>query len=273
MKEDNTRSVDVEHRFEWSSTEGTLMSEQNGSGIQGSEKKQKEEFQKDTTEAAKSGIEKGTKGSKNEENNTSNDTKKKKSDKKKEETKERNEISEKYIKYLECIKNSWSSSQASKLLNKKLIKYISKRFLYMSSSLKVRVLTSFFYLSDTLRLESKKYLLLIASDGEIDGNGWVKKYSRILKPFITTGIIDINEIDTQTMHRILNYIDQNNRSSYFHNKQELEYIHMCDPIDELKNLENRNIIHLDEYKMFTPAKNFDCLLSTVIQKGINEFKN
>lgn len=200
-------------------------------------------------------------------------SKRKERTKKKEDIKEQNEISEKYIKYLECIKNNWSSSQASKLLNKKLIRYISKRFLYMSSSLKVRVLTSFFYIPDSLRLESKKYLLLIASDGEVDGNGWVKKFSRVLKPYITTGIIDINEIDTQTMHRILNYIDQNNKNNYFHDKKELEYIHMCDPIDELKNLENRDIIHLDEYKMFTPAKNFDCLLSSVIQKGINEFRN
>ncbi|CRH02471.1 conserved Plasmodium protein, unknown function [Plasmodium relictum] len=185
---------------------------------------------------------------------------------------ENNEISDNYIRYLECIKNNWSSSQASKILNKKLIKYISERFLYMSSSLKVRVLTSFFYLTDKLRTESEIYLLLIASNGEIDGNGWVKKFSRILKPFIKTGIIDIKDIDSQTMHRILNYIDQNNGSNYstknnkyyFHNKKELEHIHMCDPINELKNLENKNIIHLDEYKMFTPSKNFDCLLSSVI---------
>ncbi|CRG97611.1 conserved Plasmodium protein, unknown function [Plasmodium gallinaceum] len=194
--------------------------------------------------------------------------------------KENNEISDNYIRYLECIKNNWSSSQASKILNKKLIKYISERFLYMSSSLKVRVLTSFFYLTDKLRIESEKYLLLIAANGEIDGNGWVKKFSRILKPFIKTGIIDIKEIDSQTMHRILNFIDQNNGSNYnnknnkyyFHDKKELEHIHMCDPINELKNLENKNIIHLDEYKMFTPSKNFDCLLSSIIKKGINEFK-
>lgn len=272
MEEDSTRSVDVEHRFEGSSREGTLMSEKKNSEIKASGKKPKEEFQEEKEEIEEIAMEKGTDG-KHEENNTSNETKRKRSDKGKKETKEQNEISEKYIKYLECIKNNWSSSQASKLLNKKLIKYISKRFLYMSSSLKVRVLTSFFYLSDNLRLESKKYLLLIASDGEIDGNGWVKKYSRILKPFITTGIIDINEIDTQTMHRILNYIDQNNRNNYFHSKPELEYIHMCDPLDELKNLETRNIIHLDEYRMFTPAKNFDRLLSKVIRKGINEFRN
>ncbi|SBS90438.1 negative elongation factor A, putative [Plasmodium malariae] len=187
---------------------------------------------------------------------------------------ENNEISDKYIKYLECIKNNWSSSQASKLLSKKLIKYISERFLYMSSSLKVRVLTSFFYLTDQLRTESERHLLLITANGEIDGNGWVKKFSRILKPFIKTGIIDIKDIDSQTMHRILNYIDQENNSKnskkhYIHNKKELEYIHMCDPINELKNLENKNIIHLDEYKMFTPSKNFDCLLSSVIIKKKN----
>ncbi|SOV21927.1 conserved Plasmodium protein, unknown function [Plasmodium sp. DRC-Itaito] len=189
------------------------------------------------------------------------------------------EISDKYIKYLECIKNNWSSSQASKLLNKNLIKYISQRFLYMSSSLKVRVLTSFFYIPDKLRKESEPYLLLISSSAEIDGNGWVKKFSRILKPYIKTGVIDIKEIDSQTMHRILNYIDQENekkkkhKKSYFHNKKELEYIHMCDPINELKNLENKNIIHLDEYKMFTPSKNFDGLFSSIIKKGINEFKS
>ncbi|CAG9472094.1 negative elongation factor A, putative [Plasmodium vivax] len=191
---------------------------------------------------------------------------------------ESNEISDKYIKYLECIKNNWSSSQASKLLNSKLIKYISERFLYMSSSLKVRVLTSFFYLPDKLRVENERYLLLITANGEIDGNGWVKKFSRILKPFIKTGIMDIKDIDSQTMHRILNYIDQENNSNkcrkrYIHNKKELEHIHMCDPVNELKNLENKNIIHLDEYKMFTPAKNFDCLLSSIIKRGINEFKN
>ncbi|CXJ16019.1 negative elongation factor A, putative [Plasmodium berghei] len=189
-----------------------------------------------------------------------------------------NEISDKYIKYLECIKNNWSSSQASKLLNEKLIKYISERFLYMSSSLKVRVLTSFFYLTDKLRIETKEYLLLITANGEIDGNGWVKKFSRILKQFVKTGIIDIKDIDSQTMHRILNYIDQENsnkkgKKCYNHNKKEIEYIHMCDPINELKNLGNKNIIHLDEYKMFTPSKNFDCLLLSVIKKGINEFKN
>ncbi|CAA9990827.1 conserved Plasmodium protein, unknown function [Plasmodium knowlesi strain H] len=199
---------------------------------------------------------------------------------KKEETNEQesNEISDKYIKYLECIKNNWSSSQASKLLNNKLIKYISERFLYMSSSLKVRVLTSFFYLPDKLRVENERYLLLITANGEIDGNGWVKKFSRILKPFIKTGIMDIKDIDSQTMHRILNYIDQENnskkrRTRYIHNKKELEHIHMCDPVNELKNLENKSIIHLDEYKMFTPAKNFDCLLSSIIKRGISEFKN
>ncbi|KJP88154.1 hypothetical protein AK88_02101 [Plasmodium fragile] len=194
---------------------------------------------------------------------------------KKEETNEQasNEISDKYIKYLECIKNNWSSSQASKLLNNKLIKYISERFLYMSSSLKVRVLTSFFYLPDKLRVENERYLLLITANGEIDGNGWVKKFSRILKPFIKTGTMDIKDIDSQTMHRILNYIDQENnskkcRTRYIHNKKELEHIHMCDPVNELKNLENKNIIHLDEYKMFTPAKNFDCLLSSVIMRKL-----
>ncbi|GAW83426.1 hypothetical protein, conserved [Plasmodium gonderi] len=191
---------------------------------------------------------------------------------------ENNDISDSYIKYLECIKNNWSSSQASKLLNNKLMKYISERFLYMSSSLKVRVLTSFFYLPDKLRIENERYLLLITANGEIDGNGWVKKFSRILKPFIKTGIIDIKDIDSQTMHRILNYIDQENNNNkckkhYIHNKKELERIHMCDPMNELKILENKNIIHLDEYKMFTPSKNFDCLLSSVIKRGINEFKN
>ncbi|SCQ16862.1 negative elongation factor A, putative [Plasmodium ovale] len=216
----------------------------------------------------------------------SNICKKEKEDGKRSETKkgdpineqEVNEISDKYIKYLECIKNNWSSSQASKLLNKKLIKYISERFLYMSSSLKVRVLTSFFYLTDKLRMESERHLLLITANGEIDGNGWVKKFSRILKPFFKTGVIDIKDIDSQTMHRILNYIDQENsckngKNCYMHNKKELEYIHMCDPINELKNIENKNIIHMDEYKMFTPSKNFDCLLSSVIKKGIDEFKN
>ncbi|VWU49760.1 negative elongation factor A, putative [Hepatocystis sp. ex Piliocolobus tephrosceles] len=191
---------------------------------------------------------------------------------------ENNEISDKYIKYLECIKNNWSSSQASKLLNEKLIKYISERFLYMSSSLKVRVLTSFLYLNDNLRIDCEKYLLLITANGEIDGNGWVKRFSRILKPFIKTGVIDIKDIDSQTMHRILNYIDQGNskkngKESYIHDKTNLEYIHMCDPINELEKLQNKNIIHLDEYKLFTPSKDFDCLLSSFIKKGITEFKS
>lgn len=204
---------------------------------------------------------------------------------------EQKKISEGYINYLECIKNNWSSSQASKLLNACLIKHISERFLYMSSSLKVRVLTSLFYLPDRLRIETKSYLLQIASNGEIDGNGWVKKFSRILKPYINTGVLDVNEIDSQTMHRILTFIEQSEHGNSeeendvdtrtssetqeyrsLRNQQELEYVHICDPAKELQQIESKVVIHLDEYTMFTPSRNFDELLYSVMKKVMKECK-
>ncbi|ETW43718.1 hypothetical protein PFNF135_01842 [Plasmodium falciparum NF135/5.C10] len=157
------------------------------------------------------------------------------------------EISDKYIKYLECIKNNWSSSQASKLLNKNLIKYISQRFLYMSSSLKVRVLTSFFYIPDKLRKESEPYLLLISSSAEIDGNGWVKKFSRILKPYIKTGVIDIKEIDSQTMHHIIQQV-------YKKHPNYISYIITCKESELFDNIEdakdNKNVFHTNPFFVF-----------------------
>lgn len=163
-------------------------------------------------------------------------------------------LSNQYVEYLKLIKDNWSSCHAAKVLSFELICYLEQRFLQLSAPLRVRILTSFLYIKESIRVNCCDKILKILELGETDSNEWVRKMSRLSRPYIKTGIMDLKETDTETAFRIINFLDdkQNNDGCEYAVKPGLEYVHICDISDTQVN-------HGDEYTLFMPRRNFDII--------------
>ncbi|XP_952762.1 uncharacterized protein TA07285 [Theileria annulata] len=183
-------------------------------------------------------------------------------------------ISDQYVEYLRFIKDNWSSCHASKILNNKLIRYITPRFRQLSAPLRVRILTSFLYIKEHLRLECQKQLLKILKFSETDANEWVRKMGKLVKPYINTGMIDLRLIDTETAFRIITFLDEKLLESgcdEYIRKPGIDEVHICNPNEfdfENKNKNSKD----DEYTLYTPRHNFDFLGETLIKKALITLK-
>lgn len=69
-------------------------------------------------------------------------------------------LSDQYVEYLKLIKDNWSSCHASKILSLDLVRYIVPRFRQLSAPLRVRILTSFFYIKDNLVSHIRAYSII-----------------------------------------------------------------------------------------------------------------
>ncbi|CDJ66860.1 hypothetical protein, conserved [Eimeria necatrix] len=203
-----------------------------------------------------------------------------------------NALSAKYVAYLGCIKDNWSSCHAAKLLDEELISYLRPRFVLLSTPLKVRVLTSFLYIKADLRERCSETLSEITKEGETDPNEWVKKLSRILIPYITSGRIDLRETDTETAFRIINFLDEqkalNPQQGPYRQKAGLEEQHMCEPHTEIESASAVaaaassedplvNLLKLPqkgvlEMTLFNARDSFDNLLKGIVHRGTQELR-
>lgn len=201
-------------------------------------------------------------------------------------------LSAKYVAYLGCIKDNWSSCHAAKLLDEELIAYLRPRFVLLSTPLKVRVLTSLLYIKADLREKCSERLSEITKEGETDPNEWVKKLSRILIPYISSGRIDLRETDTETAFRIINFLDEqkalNPQQGPYRQKAGLEEQHMCEPYTEIETASAvaaaassddplLNLLKLPqkgvlEMTLFNARDSFDNLLKGVVQRGLQELR-
>ncbi|CDI74047.1 hypothetical protein, conserved [Eimeria praecox] len=201
-------------------------------------------------------------------------------------------LSARYVAYLGCIKDNWSSCHAAKLLDENLIAYLRPRFVLLSTPLKVRVLTSFLYIKADLRERCSETLSEITKEGETDPNEWVKKLSRILIPYITSGRIDLRETDTETAFRIINFLDEqralNPQQGPYRLKAGLEEQHMCEPHTEVETAaavaaaasSEDPLLHLLqlpqkgvlEMTLFNARDSFDNLLKGVVHRGTQELR-
>ncbi|BAM42457.1 conserved hypothetical protein [Theileria orientalis strain Shintoku] len=180
-------------------------------------------------------------------------------------------ISDQYVEYLKLIKDNWSSCHASKMLNKNLLsRYIVLRFRQLSAPLRVRILTSFLYIKEYLRIDCQKQLVRISKFAETDANEWVRKMGKLVKPYINTGIIDLRLIDTETAFRIITFLDEKlleSGDAEYVRKSGIDEVHICNPNDF--DFEHMNeIIKDDEYTLYTPRHNFDYLGETIEKRGL-----
>ncbi|OII71352.1 hypothetical protein cand_025110 [Cryptosporidium andersoni] len=182
---------------------------------------------------------------------------------------EEEESYEPYIKYLQALSMSWSSCQASSMLTKDLVSYVVPRFQDCSTPIKVRIIMSILYISDTLREQCKDEFLSILNCGELDRDDWVRKLSRLLIPYVQRGVVDLGETDTETTFKILRYLDElrNKEGIDYRLKPPLESIHMCDPLTDepfQTELPSYNV----DYDNFAPQKDFEMLLIDVEKDGM-----
>ncbi|PFH34796.1 hypothetical protein BESB_068290 [Besnoitia besnoiti] len=207
-------------------------------------------------------------------------------------------LSSRYIAYLRSIKDNWSSCHAARLLTPELLVYIHQRFIMLSTPLKVRVLTSFLYLRPRLRESSKDILGEILKEAETDPNEWVKKLSRILVPYISSGRVDLRETDTETAFRIISFLDEQRalhpEDGNYKRKGGLEEQHLCDPEFEFPSAEAATLAasrtsdlpaqeqmqaQLDiqqpatlEMNLFTARENFDDLMRGTVRRGMKQLR-
>ncbi|CBZ51721.1 conserved hypothetical protein [Neospora caninum Liverpool] len=207
-------------------------------------------------------------------------------------------LSSRYIAYLRSIKDNWSSCHAARLLTPALLVYIHQRFIMLSTPLKVRVLTSFLYLRPALREASKDVLTEILKEAETDPNEWVKKLSRILVPYISSGRVDLRETDTETAFRIISFLDEQQalhpEEGPYRRKGGLEEQHMCNPDAEFPSAEAATLaasrtsdlpLHEQiqaqleiplsatlEMNLFTARENFDDLMRMTVRRGCQQLR-
>ncbi|EAN31421.1 hypothetical protein TpMuguga_04g00069 [Theileria parva strain Muguga] len=185
-------------------------------------------------------------------------------------------ISDQYVEYLKLIKDNWSSCHASKVLNNKLIRYIAPRFRQLSAPLRVRILTSFLYIKDHLRLECQKQLVKILKFSETDANEWVRKMGKLVKPYVNTGMIDLRLIDTETAFRIITFLDEKLLESgheEYIRKPGIDEVHICNPNEFDFELKTRGKISKDdEYTLYTPRHNFDFLGEALVKRALVTLK-
>ncbi|GBE62286.1 hypothetical protein, conserved [Babesia ovata] len=178
------------------------------------------------------------------------------------------QLSDQYVEYLKLIKDNWSSCHASKILNLELVQYIVPRFRQLSAPLRVRILTSFFYLKDTLRVEAQENIMEVLGYTETDANEWVRKMGQLLKPFILNGMIDLRLIDTETAFRIITFLDEHRDATYYE-KEGLDCIHMCNVKDFEGSLASNGARNDDEYTLYYPQMNFDKLGDVIFKRAVN----
>ncbi|GFE53887.1 hypothetical protein BaOVIS_012910 [Babesia ovis] len=193
-------------------------------------------------------------------------------------------LSDQYVEYLKLIKDNWSSCHASKVLTFELVRYIVPRFRQLSAPLRVRILTSFFYLKDTLRIEARPKLLKILNYAETDANEWVRKMGQLVKPYILNGMIDLRLIDTETAFRIITFLDEhkgiegfmgeNNATDpemNYYAKEGLDSIHMCNvKTYEAAHGSDATKANDDEYTQYYPQLNFDVLGDTIVRRATTQ---
>ncbi|EDO07039.1 uncharacterized protein BBOV_IV006830 [Babesia bovis T2Bo] len=181
-------------------------------------------------------------------------------------------LSDQYVEYLKLIKDNWSSCHATKVLSFDLIRYIVPRFRQLSAPLRVRILTSFFYLKDTLRLSARPKLMKIINYAETDANEWVRKMGQLVQPYILNGMIDLRSIDTETAFRIITFLDEHKDPEMnYYAKEGLDAVHMCNvkgtmtrrQTDMAKNND-------DEYTQYYPQMNFDILGETIVKRATSQ---
>lgn len=180
---------------------------------------------------------------------------------------------EPYIKYLQALSLSWSSCQASSMLTKDLVEYMVPRFQDCSTPIKVRIIMSILYISDSLRESCKQEFMNILNFGELDRDDWVRKLSRLMIPYVQKGVLDLGETDTETAFKILRYLDElrMRENIDFRLKPPLESIHMCDPLTD-ESLQNELPCYNVDYDNFTPQKDFELLLAEVEKDGLHKMR-
>ncbi|KAJ1613245.1 apicomplexan specific protein [Cryptosporidium canis] len=180
---------------------------------------------------------------------------------------------EPYIKYLQALSMSWSSCQASSMLTKDLVEYIVPRFQDCSTPIKVRIIMSILYISDSLREACKQEFMGILNFGELDRDDWVRKLSRLMIPFVQKGVLDLGETDTETAFKILRHLDElrMRENVYFRLKPPLESIHMCDPLTD-ESIHGELPCYNVDYDNFAPQKDFELLLADVEKDGLHKMR-
>ncbi|KAF7458086.1 hypothetical protein HWI79_1401 [Cryptosporidium felis] len=180
---------------------------------------------------------------------------------------------EPYIKYLQALSLSWSSCHASSMLTKDLVEYMVPRFQDCSTPIKVRIIMSILYISDSLRETCKDEFMTILNYGELDRDDWVRKLSRLLIPYVQKGVLDLGETDTETAFKILRYLDdlRIREGVDYRLKPPLESIHMCDPLTE-EFVQSELPCYNVDYDNFAPQKDFELLLADIEKDGLHKMR-
>lgn len=143
-------------------------------------------------------------------------------------------IESQYVSYLEVLATRWSSAAATSMIDGDLLRYLQPRFHRCSTPIKVRVLLSFLYLKERVRVENRELLLSILSEAEVDRDEWVKKLSRLVSSFVAVGAIDVRETDSETAYHLLKFLNaqREKHGLVYLTKPPLEAPHLANVLNE-----------------------------------------
>lgn len=123
------------------------------------------------------------------------------------------------------LESNWSSAKAASLLDANLIKQLDDGWYKLSLQRKIRAATALFHLRAQERIRSQDVLFCICNKLDQENNEFLVKFSRLLRPFLASGFVDVSEVDSETAWRVANDLlnktstidDRSNQTACFSN--------------------------------------------------------
>eukprot|EP00915_Cephaloidophora_sp_WS-2016_P006178 GHVH01008149.1.p1 GENE.GHVH01008149.1~~GHVH01008149.1.p1 ORF type:complete len:206 (-),score=25.65 GHVH01008149.1:81-698(-) len=109
--------------------------------------------------------------------------------------------------FYDDLMNNWSTSKGAALLDSSAIRFIETKWARLPDQRRIRTLMSFFHLKSRVRLESQDSLYRIVDRAEKDSNEFLVKLARLLRSFVSTGVIDVTETDSETAWRLASELE------------------------------------------------------------------
>ncbi|KAH0476973.1 MAG: hypothetical protein KVP17_002793 [Porospora cf. gigantea B] len=190
-----------------------------------------------------------------------------------------------YHEYLNALKAHWSSGVAAKMLNDAVMSKVVDRFSQCATSKKVRILTSFLYLPEASRKRYKDDLRRVALQAETDRDDWLKKLAKFVVPYVTTGKINLKDIDSEVASHVIRFLDAHSKETpdvQYYQRTSIEWPHVWDnseddvkqlTLDELLGLARVSKLYDPEISAFKPNPNpIDGVVSHILQEGVRQLK-
>jgi len=105
--------------------------------------------------------------------------------------------------FFEDLRHDWSSAKAAALLDKDRIYELDRRWIRLSLQKRISATMALFHIKGRVRLQTREPLENLISKAEKDSNQFLVKLSRLLRPFVATGVVDVTEVDSETAWRMV----------------------------------------------------------------------